>query len=132
MRLLVALVLLAVAAVPAHGQVQPRLRPLGLSPVRLAGEGFAPGERVRVRAFVGGRKRTKHVRAGAHGRFRVRFAELSRNPCTQKLKASAVGTKGHDAKLDSAPLNCESPPDRCPADQPECPAPRAQPSILDR
>jgi hypothetical protein len=132
MRLLVALVLLAVAAVPAQGQVQPRLRPLALSPVRLAGEGFSPGERVRVRAWVGGQKRTKHVRAGKHGRFRVRFAELSRNPCTQKLKASAVGANGHDATLDSAPLNCESPPDRCPAGQPECAAPRAQPSISER
>jgi hypothetical protein len=132
MRLLVALVLLAVAAAPAQGRTPPKLRPLGISPVRLAGSGFSPGERVRVRAFVGGHKRTKHVRAGKHGRFRVRFAELTRNPCTQKLKATAVGTEDHDAALESAPLNCESPPDRCPADQPECPAPRAQPSISER
>jgi hypothetical protein len=129
MRLLVALALLAFAAVPAQGQVQPRLRPLGISPVRLSGEGFSPGERVRVRAWVGGHKRTKHVRAGKHGRFRVRFAELSRNPCTQKLKASAVGTKGHDARLERAPLNCESPPDRCTDGADACPPPRAQPSI---
>ena len=90
MRLLVALALLALTAVPAQGRSQPRLRPVGISPVRLAGEGFSPGERVRVRARVGGRKRTKHVRAGAHGRFRVRFAELERNPCTQTLRAPAV------------------------------------------
>jgi hypothetical protein len=132
MRLLVALTLLAVAAVPAQGTVQPRLRPLGISPVRLSGEGFSPGERVRVRAWVGGRRRTKHVRAGEHGRFRVRFGELARNPCTQRLKASAVGAKGHDATLESAPMNCETPPGQCPEDQPECPAPRAQPSISDR
>jgi hypothetical protein len=132
MKLLVALALLAVAAVPAQGQGQPRLRTVGISPVRLSGEGFSPGERVRVRAWVGAQRRTKHVRAGKHGRFRVRFAELYRNPCEQKLKASAVGSKDHRATLNSPRLPCTNPPDRCPQDQPECPAPRAQPSISRR
>ena len=132
MRLLVALALVALTAVPAYGQVQPRLRQLGISPVRLSGEGFSPGERVRVRAFVGGHKRTKRVRAGEHGRFRVRFAELSRNPCTQKLRATAVGSKGHRATLESVPFPCDRPPDRCTDAADACPPPRGEPSLASR
>jgi hypothetical protein len=123
MRLLVALALLAVAAVPAQAQSIPKLRPLALSPVRLAGSGFSPGERVRVRARVGGEKRTHVVHAGKHGRFRVRFAQLTRNPCTQTLKATAVGSKGHRASLESVHLNCENPPDRCTDAREPCPPP---------
>jgi hypothetical protein len=123
MRLFVALALLAVAAVPAQGQSVPKLRPLGISPVRLAGSGFSPGERVRVRAHVGGNKRTRVVHAGKHGRFRVRFAQLTRNPCAQTLRASAVGSKGHRASLESVHLNCENPPDRCSDAREPCPPP---------
>ena len=65
----------------AQGADAAKLRVLDASPVRLAGSGFSPGERVRVRVRAGLAKRSRRVRANADGRFRVRFAELAQDPC---------------------------------------------------
>ena len=61
-RLLAAGALLAALALLVGGSAQgraatPKLRMLDASPVRLAGSGFSPGERVRVRVRTGGAKR---------------------------------------------------------------------------
>ncbi len=118
---LVALALLVGGS--AQGAAAPRLRVVDASPVRLAGSGFAPGERVRVRARAGLTRRTRHVRAGSNGRFRVRFAHLAQDPCSESLRATATGSDGHRATVRRAPRLC--PPAM---DPPASPAPTAAPA----
>jgi hypothetical protein len=138
-RLLAAIVLFAVAAVPAQGEPGPKLRAVDLDPVRLAGSGFSPGESVRVRVRVAGHTRTKRARAGDRGRFRVRFRELAQPRCGPALTARAVGSDGHRATLKLPPRGCPpetepppgaahdppepspAPPDRCTTGERLCP-----------
>jgi hypothetical protein len=87
----------------------PKLRLVDASPLRIVGSGFSSGERVRVRARAGGAKRTRHVRANADGRFRVRFARLAQDPCSESMSATAVGSDGHRATLKHVRRQC--PPD---------------------
>ena len=54
--LLAALALIVGGSAPARAAT-PKLRLLDASPVRLAGSGFSPRERVRVRVRTGGAKR---------------------------------------------------------------------------
>jgi hypothetical protein len=117
---LAALVLLAGSA--AQGAGAAKLRVLDPSPVRLAGSGFSPGERVRVRARIGLAKRSQRVRADADGRFRVRFAHLAQDPCSQSLRATAKGSDGHRATLKRVRRLCP------PALDPPSPAPPAAPA----
>ena len=96
--LLAALALIIGGSAPA-GASTPRLRMLDASPVRLAGSGFSPRERVRVRVRTGGSKRTRRVRANSRGRFRVTFRHLAQDPCRDSLSATAVGSAGHVTSL---------------------------------
>ena len=120
-----AALLVAIALVvggPAQGAAAPRLRMVGASPLRLAGSGFSAGERVRVRARAGLAKRTRHVRADSHGRFRVRFAHLAQDPCSTSLRATATGSGGHRASLERARRLCP------PALDPPSPGPTTGPA----
>jgi hypothetical protein len=104
-----------VLVVSAQGRASsPHLRLLDASPVRIAGSGFAAGERVRVRARAGGAKRTRHVRANAHGRFRVRFKHLAQDPCGESLSVTARGSDGHRASLKRLARMCPIPVDPAP------------------
>lgn len=107
----------------------PKLRMLDASPLRLAGSGFSPGERVRVRARTGLAKRSRRVRADSDGRFRVRFARLAQDPCSGSLAATATGSDGHRASLKHAQRQC--PPSSDPpgggSDEPPTPAPEPPP-----
>jgi hypothetical protein len=99
-----ALLLLLGVAAPAPGaSTAPSLRMLDASPVRLAGAGFSPGERVRVRASAGGERRSRRVHANSRGRFRVSFAGMALDPCAEVLSATATGSKGHRASLKQMP-----------------------------
>jgi hypothetical protein len=70
--------LLALSAGAANARVhrQPSLRALNLTPPTFRGSGFKPHERVAV-SLRGLRMRPVHVKADAHGRFRVRLAAAS-------------------------------------------------------
>jgi hypothetical protein len=96
--LLAALALVAGNSAPARAATT-KLRLLDASPVRLAGSGFFPRERVRVSVRTGGAKRTRRVRANSHGRFRVKFKHLAQDPCSDSLSATAVGSAGHVTSL---------------------------------
>jgi hypothetical protein len=135
-RLLVMGALLAVlAGGSAQGSAAPRLRMVDASPVWLAGSGFAPGERVRVHARAGLAHRTRHARADAHGRFRVRFAHLAHDLCSESLSATATGVYGHRATLKRARRRCppalDPPPVVAPAPKPG-PGPGPDPCLTGR
>ena len=106
-----ALLALLVIAAPAPGaSPAPSLRMAGTSPVRLAGAGFSAGERVRVRAWAGGERRSRRVRANSRGRFRVSFAGMALDPCAEVLSATATGSRGHHATLKELPKRLCPPP----------------------
>jgi hypothetical protein len=104
------LVLLGVAAPAPGASVTPSLRIFDASPVRLAGAGFSPGERVSVRARSGGERRSRRVHANSRGRFRVSFAGMALDPCAEILSATATGSKGHRASLKPLPQRLCPPP----------------------
>ena len=96
--------MLAAIALISGGSAQaraasPKLRLLDASPVRIAGSGFFPRERVRVSVRTGGAKRTRRVRANSRGRFRVTFKHLAQDACADSLSATAVGSAGHVISL---------------------------------
>ena len=134
--MLAALALIVGGSAPARAAT-PKLRMLDASPVRLAGSGFSPRERVRVRVRTGGAKRTRRVRANSHGRFRVTFRHLAQDPCGDSLSATAVGSFGHVTSLTRVRRLCPStdtpgsssgatgtkasPPDPCLSGDGQCP-----------
>jgi len=87
--------------------------------VTFAGSGFCAGERVRVRARAGAERRSRRVRAGEDGRFRVRFRHLPYDPCSSDLRASARGPDGLRAsykrpqRMCPMPLRDEETPPEC-------------------
>ena len=81
------------------------------SPLRFAGRHFAPGERVAVRVRMGGIRRTRHVTAGARGRFRARFRRLRLDRCGGGLTARATGSEGNRATYKRAKPQCPPPLD---------------------
>ena len=81
------------------------------SPLRFAGRHFAPGERVTVRVSMGGIRRTRHVTAGARGRFRVTFRRLALDRCGGGLTARATGSEGNRATYKRAQPQCPPPLD---------------------
>jgi hypothetical protein len=107
---LLALVLGALFA-PAATASAASLRMVDASPLRLAGAGFSPRERVRVVVRLGETRRVRHVRAGARGRVRVSFRHLAAvDACGPGLTATATGSAGHRATL-------KLPPRMCPVEQ---------------
>jgi hypothetical protein len=93
-----ACLLAAVSAATASNQGRPALSLVSERPVVLAGSGFRPGERVRVRVSVGGKSFAKRLAASRGGRFRARFAQANTPDCALFV-ASAVGGQGSRATL---------------------------------
>jgi hypothetical protein len=87
----------------------PSLRLIDSEPVKLEGEGFCAGERVRVRARAGDDGASRRVRAGDDGRFRARFAALDYEPCASSLNASAWSSGELRAALKRARKLCPVP-----------------------
>jgi hypothetical protein len=107
----------------AAAAATPALRLLDSSPVRFAGRGFAPGERVRVRASAAGSSRTRRVSAGARGRFRVTFRHLSHDRCSGLLIARAIGSEGRRASYKRPQPQCPPPLEPAPPRPPDEGAP---------
>lgn len=99
--LAVAVALLAAAELPAA--TRPSVRVVGYAPFAVAGRAFVPGERVTVTLISGARRMLK-TRAGADGRFTVRFA-LAQPRCTAWI-VRATGSR-------SGPVFYRSPSGRC-------------------
>lgn len=93
--LVAALLLLALSAGAANARVHQHryhasLHPLNLTPPTFRGSGFKPHERVTV-SLRGPQARSVHVKANAHGRFRVRLTAVS---ACKAWTVRAVGARG--------------------------------------
>jgi hypothetical protein len=84
------------------GSRQPRLHITAGDPVRVRGEGFRPGERVRLLVSPGAK--TTSVRASGTGGFSVRLS-LQPDRCTAVV-VQAVGAAGSRAMVDVTTPDC--------------------------
>jgi hypothetical protein len=105
---IVAVLTAAVVAGSASGSSssRPTLRLADVQPLVVAGMSFRPRELVRVQAIGTFGTRAKSVRATALGRFVVRFAGLSGDPCKLRF-VKATGTDGSRTTLRLPPGACQ-------------------------
>lgn len=79
---------------------QPVVHLVQFSPVVVRGRGFQDSERVKVTVTPeSGTARTRHIRAGDRGRFRIAFAHLVTKPCGRTAVA-ADGSGGSHARVE--------------------------------
>ena len=100
---------LLVLAVDGTAAARPSLVVTSFAPVTVAGAGFAANERVVVTVVSGKDKHVRRVRAGAGGRFRVRFEVKAMLRCGPQLGVSALGAAGSRASARLPKPQC--PPD---------------------
>jgi hypothetical protein len=98
-----ALVAAVLVAVPSTGAVcqelpRPSLELVSLDPLRVRGERFRAGERVRVTARLDGRADVAWARAGRRGMFVVSFESIGDGGVCS-LRLSALGRAGSRAEL---------------------------------
>jgi hypothetical protein len=86
---------------------KPALRPLDLDPLTLRGTAFKPGERVKLLLSAPPVSRTKAVRAGELGRFRVVFA-IAPGRC-DAVVVQAIGSRGSRATFRRDAPDCVGP-----------------------
>ena len=103
------ILVLAVAALVAGGTSAPKpaLRPLDLDPLTLRGTSFKPGERVKLLLSASPVVRSKVVRAGELGRFRVVF-NVAPGRC-DSVVVQAIGARGSRATFRRDTPNCIEP-----------------------
>ncbi len=87
---------------------KPLLRVAATAPLAVSGSGFRPAERVRVTAITVHGSLGKTVRVTGRGRFLVRFASLTADPCVVRA-VRAVGAKGSRALLRFPIAACQPP-----------------------
>ena len=110
--ILVALALvcgLAVATSPSGGTVagsKASLEIVSVDPLRVAGAGFRVYERVRVTAWVDGRRTTARARAGRRGAFQLRIARSTGGMCRSSVTIVAVGNRGSRTTVALANVMC--------------------------
>jgi hypothetical protein len=80
---------------------RPELRPTSQSPLRVAGTGFRPGEKVRLVADAP-HKQVKNARADSSGSFTAAFPGLSCGSIT----VTATGSKGSRAEFNFSQIAC--------------------------
>jgi hypothetical protein len=85
------------------GTARPSLELVSTDPLRIRGERFRAYERVRVTAWVDGRKHLLRTRAGRRGGFVV-AVRTSGTPCNATVRA--VGERGSRAELALAHVIC--------------------------
>jgi hypothetical protein len=102
-------VALVIAAFVAGGTSasKPALRPLDLDPLTLRGTSFKAGERVKLLLSAPPAVRSKVVRAGGRGRFRVVFA-LKAGRC-ESIVVQAIGSRGSRATFRHDAPGCVDP-----------------------
>lgn len=96
------------AIVLASGAAQrPALRSVDLDPLTLRGTSFKPSERVKLLIAAPAFARTRVVRAGERGRFRVVFA-ISPGRC-DSVVVQAIGARGSRATFRHDVPDCIDP-----------------------
>ena len=90
-------------ALPSSGKA--RILPVGMSPLRIKGTGFAPGEHVRLTATAGSKKVTRTASAGQRGGFVVSLPLGSVDRCNG-LTVVAKGDKGSRTSFRFSQLLC--------------------------
>jgi hypothetical protein len=101
-------VLITVSAATAAARA-PSLKVLTRSPLLVAGQSFAPGERVTVTALTGLGPRIAHTTARS-GHFRARFP-LPSSGCAAAFGVRAVGSAGSRVTtIFAKATNCLPPP----------------------
>jgi hypothetical protein len=83
-----------------------RIMPLGMSPLKVKGTGFVPGEHVRVTETSGARV-TRKATAGSRGGFVVTLPVNLRQSCGADVVAK--GDKGSRARFNLAQFACAAP-----------------------
>ena len=91
----------------AGGAAKPALRPLDLDPLTLRGTSFKPNERVKLLLSAPPVVRSKSVRAGERGRFRVVFA-VRPGRC-DAVVVQAIGARGSRATFRRDAPDCIEP-----------------------
>jgi hypothetical protein len=104
---LVPLLLALILVAPASGATRPALRPLSLQPLTVQGVRFHANERVTLLLVADGFASKRVVRAGAYGRFTVRYA-LRVERCTS-YTLQAIGARGSRAQLQHDVPDCIEP-----------------------
>jgi hypothetical protein len=101
--------LLAGTAATAHATTKPRLRIADDLPLTLRGAGFRSGEAVRVTVRMGSSRLTRRARAGATGRFTVRFRRVRLNYCATPLTIVARGSRSGSVRAPIPLRECAAP-----------------------
>lgn len=101
-----ALALLGVLLV-AGGSARPALRPLDLDPLTLAGTGFRKNERVTLLIAAPPMVKSKRLRAGVRGRFRV-VIRVAVGRC-DPVVVQAIGARGSRATYQHDTVDCAQP-----------------------
>jgi hypothetical protein len=87
----------SISSAPGKTKPRPSIVLVAHTPLTVAGRGFARGERVTLRALLGGRSYVRVVRASIAGRFTARFGSAMQE-CTPFV-ISAIGRSGRIAAL---------------------------------
>ena len=108
MRPFAPMLLALLLATPASGAATgPALRPLSLQPLTVQGLRFRANERVTLLLASDGVASKRVVRAGALGRFTVRYT-LRVDRCTS-YTVQAIGARGSRAMLQRDVIDCIEP-----------------------
>jgi hypothetical protein len=100
-----ALVVAVLASIAPAASSRPTLRIVVELPLAVGGSAFRARELVRITAAGTFGRRSRSVRATLAGRFVVRFAGLSGDPCTLRM-VTATGAGGSRALLRLPPGVC--------------------------
>jgi hypothetical protein len=93
-RIVVLAAALALAAAANASGARPTLGLLDLTPVKVSGVHFLPGERVLVTLRAGTATRIRKIRASTRGAFTVNFGKLKdKDRCSGPVRLSAVGSR---------------------------------------
>jgi len=103
-----ALCSLGLALVPPAGAASANatLRFVAFSPLKVRGDGFAAGERVKATLRGNGLLRVRIVHASRGGSFVVAFGSARRARCGGALSGTAVGASGDRAVGSLPPIEC--------------------------
>jgi hypothetical protein len=93
-----ALAAVAVAISAAAGKRQPAIQLItGQTAVKVAGKGFAPGERVTLRATASGEQHVAKTRANLRGAFTATLTDVAAAETCGPFQVTAIGARGSRA-----------------------------------
>jgi len=77
-----------------------------VDPLRVAGTGFRPYERLRVTAWMDGSRTTARARAGRRGAFQLRIAGAASGPCRSSVTVAVIGNRGSRTTVALSNIMC--------------------------